>query len=141
MSTSTTRRQEDHPGQTMWSTTAVIFGGAVLGIVGVFQVLEGISAVSKDQLYVRGISYTYKIDVTAWGWIHILLGAVAVLVAVGLFLDWPWARYAGIAIAVLGAIANFAFVPYYPLWAIVTIAFYGLVIWALCYQIRYGSWK
>jgi hypothetical protein len=141
MSTSTTRPHDDHPGQTMWAATTVIFGASLLGIVGVFGVMQGIAAVASDKVYVRGVKYAYEIDITAWGWIHIVLGALAVLIAVGLFLEWPWARYAGIAVAVLGAIANFAFIPYYPIWSIVVLAFYGLVIWALCYQTSHRSWQ
>jgi hypothetical protein len=38
-------------------------------------------------------------------------------------------------VAFLSAISNFAFLPYYPLWSIVIIAFAGLVIWALCTQL------
>ena len=34
------------------------------------------------------------------------------------------------------ALANFAFLPYYPLWTILVIAFYVLVIWALTAQLR-----
>jgi hypothetical protein len=42
-----------------------------------------------------------------------------------------WARVIGIILAVLSAIANFAFIPYYPLWSILVIAIDVIVIWAL----------
>jgi hypothetical protein len=136
MSTTTARRRrDDSPGKTMLATSTVIFGAAMLGVVGVFQLLEGIAAVAKDDVYVRGVAYTYEFDVTTWGWIHIVVGAVAAAVSVGIFLDQVWARIAGIGVAVLGAVASFAFVPYYPLWSLVVLAFYGLAIWALCYQL------
>ncbi len=112
--TSTAQRRGDSADRSLWASATILFGASVMGIVGVLEVLEGISAVSSDKVYVRGLNYTYAIDVTAWGWIHIVLGAVAVLISVGLFLEWPWARWAGIVVAVLGAVANFAFVPYYP---------------------------
>jgi hypothetical protein len=37
----------------------------------------------------------------------------------------------GVFIAALSAIANFAFIPYYPLWSIAIIAVDIAVIWAL----------
>jgi len=38
---------------------------------------------------------------------------------------------AGIVIAMVSALANFMFMPYYPLWALVLIAFDLFVIWSL----------
>ena len=43
----------------------------------------------------------------------------------------PWARVVGIVVAVLSALSNFLFIPYYPLWALVIIALDVAVIWAL----------
>jgi hypothetical protein len=37
----------------------------------------------------------------------------------------------GITVAVLSAIANFVFIPYYPLWSLLIIALDVLAIWAL----------
>ena len=136
MSTGAARRHKDHPGRVLLSTSTAVFAASMLGVVGVLGVLEGISAVAKDSVYVTGTSYVLELDVTAWGWIHIVLGVAAVLVALGLFMEQDWARIGGIAIAVLGALANFAFVPYYPVWSLLVIGFYVLVIWALAFQIR-----
>jgi hypothetical protein len=43
-----------------------------------------------------------------------------------------WARVTGIVLAGLSVIANFMWLPYYPVWAIVLIAVDAFVIWALC---------
>ena len=136
MSSSAARRRDDDSTTSMVAYSVALFAAAMLAVVGVVQVIEGISAVAKDSVFVTGVKYSYEIDVTTWGWIHIVIGAVAAAAAVGLFLDQSWGRFAGIAIAALGAIANFAFIPYYPIWSLVVIAFYGIVIWALAYQLR-----
>src|SRR5262245_37055182 len=102
-----------------YGTTA--FAGVMLATVGVFQVLEGISAVAKDDVYVSGLNYTYKLSVTSWGWIHILIGLVGIAVAIGILLGQTWGRIAGIAIAGLSALSNFAFLPYTPFWTLVII--------------------
>jgi hypothetical protein len=104
----------------------------MLGIVGVLQLMEGIAAVAKDTIYVTGIAYVYEFNVTTWGWIHIVVGALAVAAAVGVFMDQAWARVVGIVLAVLGAVVNFAFMPYYPVWSVVMITISGFIIWALC---------
>jgi hypothetical protein len=38
----------------------------------------------------------------------------------------------GSAIAALTILANFAFIPYYPVWSLLIIALSVFVIWALC---------
>ena len=48
-----------------------------------------------------------------------------------LLLGMTWARVVGIVLAVISGIANFLFLPYYPLWAIVVIALDVFIIWAL----------
>ena len=42
-----------------------------------------------------------------------------------------WGRVVGIILAGLSALANFAFIPYYPVWSLLIIALDVLVIWAL----------
>src|SRR5215211_5280821 len=50
-----------------------IGAGILLVTVGILQLLQGISAVVNDELFVSGVQYIYKFDFTGWGWIHILL--------------------------------------------------------------------
>ena len=42
-----------------------------------------------------------------------------------------WAAIVGIALACLSALANFMWLPYQPVWAILIIALDVLIIWAL----------
>ncbi|MEK8226717.1 hypothetical protein NKG05_12395 [Oerskovia sp. M15] len=42
-----------------------------------------------------------------------------------------WGRTIGIILASLSALANFTFIPYYPVWSLVVIALDVFVIWAL----------
>lgn len=111
-----------------------LFAGVMLCTVAVFQILQGIAAISKDDVFVSGINYTYKLDVSQWGWIHLVLGVLALGTGIGIVLGQVWGFIAGIVVASLSALANFAFIPHYPLWSIVVIAFNALVVWALCTQ-------
>lgn len=116
--------------------TGVSIGAAVLLVtVGALQVLQGISAVAKDKVIVVGLEYTYKFDLTTWGWIHIVIGAIVVVVGFALLTGALWARVTAIAIAAVSILANFLWLPYYPWWSITIIALDVVVIWAI------STWK
>lgn len=128
---------DDTPASGVIAYGITTFAGVLLAITSVFQILEGIAAAANDTVYVRGLDYTYKFDVTAWGWFHIILGAIGLATGIGVVVGQTWARLVGIAIAGLAMITNFMFIPYYPFWSIAIIAFDVFVIWALCSQIKY----
>lgn len=114
-----------------WASGLTIFAAAIMVTVGIFQILQGIVALVNDEFYVVGREFTFEFDLTAWGWIHLIVGAVLILVGLFLFSGSGWARGGGIAIAVLSMISNFMWLPYYPFWAILLIALNVAVIWAL----------
>jgi hypothetical protein len=49
---------------------------------------------------VVGRTYTFRLDVTAWGWIHLLVGIGMALVGVFLFVGRTWARWTGLVVVV-----------------------------------------
>ena len=110
----------------------VSIGAAVLLlVVGVLSILEGISAVAKDDLFVMGVNYIYEFNTATWGWIHIVLGILLVVAAIGVMTGATWARVAAIVVAALSIIGNFLWLPYYPAWSILVIVLNVVVIWAL----------
>lgn len=119
------------PVATGFAAGATIAAALLLLTAGTLGLLQGIAAVAKDDVFVVGVNYTYKFDITAWGWIHIALGIIGILVAFGLFSGAAWARICAIGIAALSIVANFLWMPYYPLWAILVIALDVVVIWAV----------
>ena len=140
MSTTTPRGGGyDTPVKTAFAFSGAIFAGTILTTVGIFQVLSGIAALFEDTVYVKGVDYVYKFDLTAWGWIHIVLGAIAIAVGIGLLLGQTWARISGIVIAVIGSVSAFAFMPYYPWWALAMLALYIFVIWSLAQLMSSGD--
>ncbi|MGV9711383.1 DUF7144 family membrane protein [Gordonia sp. NPDC003424] len=108
-----------------------IIAAALLFVAGLAAVFQGISAIANDELFVAGPQYVYKFDLTAWGWIHLIVGIIAIVVAGGLAVGAGWARISAIVIASLSIIAQFLWLPYYPLWAILIIVLDLLVIWAV----------
>jgi hypothetical protein len=107
------------------------FAAVMMMLSGGFEILQGLSAIIKKHFYVVGSEYIYKINVTTWGWIHLILGVIVLLAGIALLRGALWARIVGIALAALITLANFLWLPYYPVWAIVIIAVNVVVIWAL----------
>ncbi|MFD9500629.1 hypothetical protein [Streptomyces sp. NPDC060035] len=115
-----------------WAAGGAMFAGVLLLVDGVLAVIKGIAGIASDEVYARINDYTFKFNVTAWGWIHLVLGIVLVLVGFGILKGALWARGVGVGLAALSLIANFMWLPYQPVWAIVSIAIDVFVIWALC---------
>jgi len=114
-----------------WAVGGVAFAGAIMVTIGAFQAIAGLTAILNDDFFVVTRNYTFDLDVTAWGWIHLILGIVIAVAGVSLFAGKTWAVWVALTLAILSAIANFFFIPYYPFWAIVIIALDIWVIWAL----------
>ncbi len=108
-----------------------IVAAALLFVAGLVSVFQGISAIANDELFVVGRNYVFEFDLTTWGWIHLILGIVGILIAGGLAVGADWARIAAIVIASLSIIAQFLWLPYYPAWAILIIVLDLIVIWAV----------
>jgi hypothetical protein len=81
----------------------------------------------------------FNVSVSGWGWTHLILGAVVAVAGLCLLLDMTWARVAGVALASLSAIANFLYIPYFPVWSIIVIALDVFVIWALLMPRRHPA--
>ncbi|MFD9677761.1 hypothetical protein ACFWAO_38425, partial [Streptomyces sp. NPDC059981] len=104
----------------------------LLLVDGVLGVIKGIAGIVQDDVYTRLGSYVFKFNVSAWGWIHLAVGIVLIIVGVGLLKGAGWARVMGVALAAIYVILDFMWLPYTPIWALVSIAISLFVIWALC---------
>src|SRR6476646_3291003 len=127
----TTPQAETHPTRQAWASGTSVVAAILLLVVGLVSLLQGISAVAEDEVFVVGIEYVYKFDLTTWGWIHIVIGVLVIVAGLGLFTGAAWARIAAVVVASLSIVANFLWIPYYPLWAILIIALDIVVIWAV----------
>jgi hypothetical protein len=114
-----------------WALGAIVFAAIIMTMIGIFQIASGLVAILNDESFVATRNYTFDLDVTTWGWIHLIIGIAALAVGAGLFARQTWAGVTAIVIAFLSALGNFFFVPYYPIWALVVIALDLWLIWAL----------
>ena len=87
-----------------------IGAAAIMVTVGLIQFFQGLAAVLENEMFVVGVQYVYKFDLTTWGWIHLILG---------------------ILVAAVSILANFLWLPYYPAWSLLIIALDVVVIWAV----------
>lgn len=114
-----------------WAVGFALFAAVMMIMAGVFGAIAGFVAILENDLYLIRGDYAFKWDVTTWGWIHLVLGLMVAAAGVAVFTGQAWARAVGMALAVLSAIANFMFLPYYPVWSMLIIALDVAVIWGL----------
>jgi hypothetical protein len=108
------------------------FAGGLMGLVGLFQIIAGTVALAGSGFYpVPSRNLVVSADYTAWGWVHLVLGIVALVAGGGIVLGNAAARVAGIALAGLSAVVNLAFMPASPFAATLIIALDVLVIYAI----------
>lgn len=109
----------------------VVFAGVMMMLIGTFHAFTGLAAIIQNEFFVVGPKYAYELDVTAWGWLHLIFGVIVAAAGYGVFSGATWARVVGITLAAISAVGNFFFIPYQPVWAILIIALDVLVIAAL----------
>jgi hypothetical protein len=114
-----------------WAIGWTWFAAVFMWLIGVFHFIAGLSAIVDDEFYAVTPNYVLEFDVTTWGWIHLIAGVIVFFAGVGLLSGQVWARTVGVILAIVSIVANFAWMPYYPVWSIVMITMGGLVIWAL----------
>lgn len=108
-----------------------LFGGVILILGGAFQAAQGLSAIREDNLYGAVDDFVYQTDLSVWGWVHVVIGVLGILIGAAIIAKKRWAYGFGILIASMSAFANFLSLPNYPVWAIVIIALDIAVLWAL----------
>lgn len=120
---------------TGWAGWAA-FGGIMMILAGLFQVIVGLTAIVRDSFYVVSQNYLLHININTWGWIHLIWAIIVVLAGFAVLSGRLWGRVIGVIIAVISAIVNMYYVPYYPIWSLLIIVLDVIVIYAL---IAHGS--
>ena len=114
-----------------WAVGFILFAAILMIMVGVFQAFQGLIAIFENEFYVTTRNYLFQFDATTWGWIHLLIGVLVAFAGYGLLSGKTWARVVALTLAMLSALANFLFIPYYPFWALLLITLDIFVIWAI----------
>jgi uncharacterized membrane protein len=108
------------------------FAGLILLIAGVFDAARGfIALLMPDSAYFLTAEGALVVDVQSWGWWHLIIGILMVLVAAALFAGQTWARVVAVILVVLNAIGQLVLLPVQPWWSLIVLTLDVLVIYAL----------
>jgi hypothetical protein len=113
----------------------VVFAAVLLGMLGVFNIIDGIAAIARSSVFVGNARYVFG-DLRMWGWVALILGVAQGLASIGVLAGNQIARWFGVAAIGLNAIGQMFFLPAYPFWSLMIIAVDVVALWGLC---AYGS--
>lgn len=114
-----------------WAIGWTAFAAITMIMAGIFWAISGLVAILNDEFYVVTQRWIFELDISTWGWIHLILGIVIGVAGLFLFKGAVWARTVGVIIGVISAIIAFTWLPYYPVWAIILIVVSVAIIWSL----------
>jgi hypothetical protein len=110
----------------------VVFGGLMMIVAGTFHAMAGLVGLFNDSYWlVPNSDLVVTVDYTTWGFVHLVLGVLAIAAGAGILAGQAWARVTGVVLAVISALVSIAFLAAYPLWSMLIIALDVLVIYAL----------
>ena len=110
----------------------ILFAGIIMFTGGIFNVIEGIIALARDDFYlVRSSGLVVNVDYTAYGWGLLIFGLLLIFAGYSVMAGKTWARVLAIILAVVNSIVHMVFMPAYPLWSIMVITLDVFIIYAL----------
>lgn len=109
-----------------------VFAAVILIISGALNVFHGLQAlIGPDTLYFVADAGLFSLDIEAWGWFHLILGALILLLGFALAGGATWARVIAIILVALNAIAQLTLIAAQPWLSLTVLALDILVIYAL----------
>lgn len=110
----------------------IAFAGVLLFLNGMFSAFWGLTAILDDKaITVGGNGNVTLWDFTTWGWVTLLLGALMVLTAIGLFVGSGISRALAIIFVVVNSLAQFGVLAAFPLWSIFVITLNVVILYQL----------
>jgi hypothetical protein len=107
----------------------ILFASIIMFVVGTFNVIYGLAAIFKDEVIGTGGIIVW--DVSGWGWIHLILGILLILTALGLWAGRAWARWLGLLFVTVNAIEMAAYLTVNPFWSFLVITLDIIIIYQL----------
>lgn len=107
------------------------FAAVVLGVLGMFNLLDGIAAISRSRVFVGNALYVVG-DLNSWGWVMAILGGLQLFAAFGVAVGNQVARWFGVVVVALNAVGQMFFISAYPFWSLMIIVVDVVALYALC---------
>lgn len=114
-----------------WAIGFTAFAGFMMIMMGGWWIISGLVGLFNSEFYVVTLRWIFEFDISTWAWIHLIVGSIILVAGIFLFQGAVWARTVGVIIAVIAGLLSFAWLPYYPIWAILFIVVSIAIIWAL----------
>lgn len=109
----------------------VYIGGSLMAMLGIMHLIEGFVALFSNDIAFVGIENIWILNLTAWGWMRLLSGAIILSAGFAVMTGRMWGRVVGVILSTLAVIANIALIPTYPVWATIMLAVSMFVLYAL----------
>ena len=87
----------------------VLFAGIMILIVGIMNVVYGIAAIDKSTFFIQDAKFVF-LELNSWGWVLLVVGAVQLFAAFGIWSRRGWGRWIGIISASGNAVIHLAFI-------------------------------
>jgi hypothetical protein len=114
----------------------VVAVGVLLIILGVWNTIDGLTALIAGDFVVADGERVVALQVAAWGWVLLALGVVEVVAGIALFIGARWARVVAVLVAGFNGVVQLAFLAAYPVGAVLIMILSALVIWTV---IKHGD--
>jgi hypothetical protein len=110
----------------------ILYSGLLILMAGCLNVVSGFAAIDNANFFVNDTKFVIS-DLNVWGWIHLCLGVILVVTAIGIFVRNKLAMWVAIFALMFNGLAQLFFLPANPWWAVSVfaldmLAMYGLVV-------------
>jgi hypothetical protein len=109
----------------------ISFATVMLTLIGAFNIAEGLAALMMSTVSYIDAGRLVVVNLTAWGVLALVSGALLLAIGLGLFARNEMARVAAIVLVALHALIQLAALAAFPIWSLLMIALDVVVLFAL----------
>jgi hypothetical protein len=106
----------------------VTFGGYLFFVVGIFHVIDGISALSKAHVF---HDYGLFANIRFWGVVMLVIGGLGIYAGYAILMRQEMGRVIGIVLAGIGILAQLMFSTANEFWSLIMVAMWIAILYAL----------
>lgn len=107
------------------------FAGCMLLLLGAFNVVYGLIGLFENEVMVASEDQLVLVDLTVWGLLLLIFGAIQIATGAGLFMGNRVARWVAIVIAIVHAVSQLGGLSAFPVWSTLMIALDVVILFAL----------
>lgn len=105
--------------------------GMLMMVVGLFKALSGIIGLFNDEWVVRGFTAYFFVDISSLAWWYLIVGVLLTVAGWAVLMGQTWGKWVGVVALGIATISELMWVPVYPIWSILLIVLYVLMLYGL----------